>query len=60
MKINCMQMHDATPRFSSAPLYIAATDFCPLLGSQEMSLKPAANTPVGILGLEVSKYIKRL
>lgn len=55
MKINCMQMYNETQRFSSAPMYTAAADFCPLLGSQEISLKPAANTSVEILGFEVSK-----
>lgn len=50
-----MQMCDATPRFSPASLYTAAADFCHFLGSQEISLKPAANISVGILGFEVSK-----
>lgn len=52
-----MQMYNETQRFSSAPMYTAAADFCPLLGSQEISLKPAANTSVEILGFEVSKWM---
>lgn len=47
-----MQTRDATSRFSSAPLYTAAADFCPLLGGQEISLKHSAKTAVGILGFE--------
>lgn len=33
----------------------AAVDFCPLLGSREISPKPAATTSVYALGSEVSK-----